>query len=188
MNWKNFLTQLKIANQFSDAELRASRITARGEPVSSLLYIIFLLCLATFFGAILSIVVTSIDLNAITSAHEVAGVMIPGKDPSELGINVTSLGFINVGTLVASFATMVELHFMLKSITKSHLSILVTMLQVGMIPLYLLMFVITIFIGMILYPVFASTEVIEPIMTLLMIGGLFQTIIWIIYSSRKVNS
>ena len=110
MNWKNFLTQLKIANHFSDAELRASRITARGEPVSSLLYIIFLLCLATFFGAILSLIVTSINLNAITSAHEVAGVMIPGEDPSELGINVTSLGFINVGTLVASLATMVELH------------------------------------------------------------------------------
>ena len=111
--------------------------------------------------------------------------MIPGKDPSELGINVTSLGFINVGTLVASLATMVELHFMLKSITKSHLSILVTMLQVGMIPLYLLMFVITIFIGMILYPVFAFTAVTEPIMTLLMIGGLFQAIIWIIYRNRK---
>lgn len=185
MNLKDFLTQLKIANHFSDAELRASRITARGEPVLISLYIILLLCLATFFGAILSLIVTSINLNDITTAHETAGVMLPGKDPSELGINVASLTLINVGTLVASFATMVELHVMLKSITKSHLSILVTMLQVGMIPLYLLMFVITIFIGMILYPVFAFTAVIEPIMTLLMIGGLFQAIIWIIYSNRK---
>lgn len=185
MNWKDFLTQLKIANHFSDAELRASRITARGEPISISLYIILLLCLATFFGAILSLIVTSINLNQITSAHEVAGVMISGKDPSELGINVTSLDFINFGTLVASLATMVELHFMLKSITKSHLSILVTMLQVGMIPLYLLMFVITIAIGMLLYPMFAFTAMIEPIITLVIIGGLFQLIIWIIYRNRK---
>lgn len=185
MNLKDFLTRLKIANHFSDAELRASRITARGEPISSSLYIIFLLCLATFFGAILSLIVTSINLEPITSAHEIAGVMIPGKDPSELGINVTSLHFINIGTLVASLATMVELHFMLKSITKSHLSILLTMFQVGMIPLYLVMFVITIVVGMILYPVFASTAVIEPIMTLMITGGLFQTIIWITYRNRK---
>ena len=184
MNWKNFLTQLKIANHFSDAELRASRITARGEPISSSLYIIFLLCLATFLGAILSLIVTSINLNDITSADEIAGVMVLGKDPSELGINVTSLHFINVGTLVASLATMVELHFMVKSITKSHLSILVTMLQVGMIPLYLVMFVITIVIGMVLYPVFASTAVIQPIMALVAIAGLFQAIIWIIYRYR----
>lgn len=184
MNWKDFLTQLKIANHFSDAELRASRITARGEPIPSLLYIIFLLCLATFFGAILSIIVTSINLNDITSADEIAGVTIPGKDPSELGINLTSLYFINVGTLVASLATMVELHFMLKSITKSHLSILVTMLQVGMIPIYLVMFITTIVIGMVLYPIFASTAVIEPIMALVAIAGLFQAIIWIIYRNR----
>lgn len=177
MNLKKFLTQLRVSKTFSDNELEATRITTNSNKGHVLVYLMWLFAIAGVLGAVLGFWISDVHYQDIISPSEVMGAIIPGSTPEELGIHMNSVWIGTSVILVINLAVMVETYMMVSILTESRLTALRSMIQLGMIPIYLIMFILMFGIGQLCYAIFSRMNIIGTIVMLIAIEVLRQSVL-----------
>ena len=159
MRWGNFLTQLKIENTKSDNQLSASKIEVNGYSPLVMCYFTWLITIVVFVASICSIFVSQSNYNNLVSPSVIAGVTVSGMTPDEAGINMSSIWTGTAIAIIINFLVLVELHIIMYKMSGSHFTALRAMLQLGMIPIYVLMFIIGIVIAVVNWHIFARMSI-----------------------------
>lgn len=179
MKWTNFLTKLRVASTWSKNQMSASEIEVSGYPPLLMCYFTWLVTIVVLVGSIISIFVSQANYDFIVEPTVVSGVTVPGMTIEEAGVNITSIWTGTAIAIILNFLVLVELHIVMYKMSDSHFTALRAMLQLGMIPIYLLMLIISIVIAVLVWHIFSGMTIGEVIGMFIGLEILRQVIIGI---------
>lgn len=179
MKWTNFLTKLKIANNWSKNQMSASEIEISGDPPLIMCYLTWLVTIVMFVASIISIFVSQANYDFIVEPTIVSGVTVPGMTIEEAGVNITSIWTGTAIAIILNFLVLIELHIVMYKMSDSHFTALRAMLQLGMIPIYVLMLIISLVIATLVWHIFSGMTIGEVIGMFIGLEILRQAIIGI---------